>query len=105
MFIHKLTLTNYKNHEKKVFSFKEKMNAFIGLNGAGKTNILLAFEALSSLITQSGDLKDGDPIKSYEPYLLSEDTKEAPTRFEIEFYVDEVRYSYHIEHTKYEKSR
>jgi len=40
MFIHKLSLTNYKNHEKKVFSFHEKMNAFIGLNGAGKTNIL-----------------------------------------------------------------
>ena len=40
MFIHKLHLTNYKNHEKKIFSFKEKMNAFVGLNGAGKTNIL-----------------------------------------------------------------
>tara|TARA_R110002167_G_C12679888_1_gene651384 strand:- start:1279 stop:2547 length:1269 start_codon:yes stop_codon:yes gene_type:complete len=79
-----------------------KTCAIYGSNAAGKTNILLAFEALSSLISKSGDLKDGDPIKSYEPYLLSEDTKEAPTRFEIEFYVDEVRYSYHIEHTKYE---
>lgn len=40
MFIHKLQLTNYKNHENKVFSFKERINAFVGLNGVGKTNIL-----------------------------------------------------------------
>ena len=40
MFIRKLQLTNYKNHEKKVFSFTERINAFVGLNGVGKTNIL-----------------------------------------------------------------
>lgn len=40
MFIHKLQLTNYKNHEKKVFSFTKRINAFVGLNGVGKTNIL-----------------------------------------------------------------
>lgn len=40
MFIRKLHLTNFKNHEKKVFSFQEKMLAFVGLNGVGKTNIL-----------------------------------------------------------------
>lgn len=40
MFIRKLHLTNFKNHEKKVFSFNEKMIAFVGLNGVGKTNIL-----------------------------------------------------------------
>ncbi len=79
-----------------------KTCAIYGSNAAGKTNILLAFEALISLMTKSGELKDGDPIKSYEPYLLSESTKSAPTRFEIEFYVDKVRYSYHIEYTKYE---
>ncbi|MCD8528778.1 MAG: DNA replication and repair protein RecF [Chitinophagales bacterium] len=40
MFIQQLRLTNFKNHEKKVFHFNEKMVAFIGLNGVGKTNCL-----------------------------------------------------------------
>jgi len=42
--------------------------AIYGANAAGKTNIILALQALQNLIVQSGDLKDGDPIKYYEPY-------------------------------------
>lgn len=40
MFIRQLQLTNFKNHEKKVCQFTEKMTAFTGLNGVGKTNCL-----------------------------------------------------------------
>lgn len=40
MFIQQLQLINFKNHENKFFSFKEKFNCFTGLNGVGKTNIL-----------------------------------------------------------------
>lgn len=40
MFIRKLQLTNYKNHEKKVLFFDKNLVAFVGLNGIGKTNIL-----------------------------------------------------------------
>ncbi len=76
--------------------------AIYGPNAAGKTNVILAYEALQELITQSGDLKDGDPITWYEPYLLSDLTREAPTRFEIEFYVEEARYSYQVEYTNKE---
>ena len=47
MFIRKLQLTNFKNHQKKVFSFDESMVAFVGLNGVGKTNILDAIYMLS----------------------------------------------------------
>lgn len=46
MFIRKLQLTNFKNHQKKVFSFDESMVAFVGLNGVGKTNILDAIYVL-----------------------------------------------------------
>jgi AAA15 family ATPase/GTPase len=74
-----------------------KTCAIYGANAAGKTNILLAIEALQNLIVDSGDLKDGDAITSYEPYLLSQDTRTAPTRFEIEFVIESVRYTYHIE--------
>jgi len=76
--------------------------AIYGSNASGKTNIILAFEALQKLIIESGDLKDGDSISCYEPYLLSKSTKELPSRFEIEFYVDNIRYSYHVEYNSKE---
>jgi|SaaInl5LU_22_DNA_1037371.scaffolds.fasta_scaffold00306_24 DNA replication and repair protein RecF len=47
MFIHKLHLTNFKNHEKKSFDFDKEIIAFTGLNGVGKTNVLDAIYFLS----------------------------------------------------------
>ena len=40
MFLKKLLLTNFKNCEQAELKFSEKINCFIGNNGAGKTNIL-----------------------------------------------------------------
>ncbi len=56
-----------------------------GANASGKSNLLLAFRALRYIICGSGDLKEGDSIPCYEPYLLSESCKNAPVVFEIEF--------------------
>lgn len=64
-----------------------KSAGLYGANASGKSNLLLAFKALQHIVTHSGDLKEGDNIPFYEPYLLSEETKVAPTRFEIEFFV------------------
>jgi len=58
-----------------------------GANASGKSNLLLALEALKYIIVSSGDLKEGDPILCYEPHLLSEDSKYSPIRFEVEFFV------------------
>ncbi len=99
---------NLKNHQSSIASFEKKnINliktcAIYGSNASGKTNSILAFRALVSLITQSGDWKDGDEIKCYEPYLLSTKTINQPTQFEIEFYVKEIRYKYEIKFNKYE---
>ncbi|MFK5915535.1 MAG: ATP-binding protein [Woeseiaceae bacterium] len=79
-----------------------RTSAIYGSNASGKTNIILAFKALQELIIRSGDLKDGEPIECYEPYSLSETTKDLPTRFEIEFYVEKIRYVYHVEYNKKE---
>lgn len=68
-----------------------------GANASGKSNLLLAFWALRYLVCHSGDLKDGDSIPCYEPYLLSESTKNAPIEFEIElFSKDCLRYIYNV---------
>ncbi len=77
-----------------------KTCAIYGSNAAGKTNIILAFEALKSLITESGDWKDGDSINCYEPYLLSKTNVDQPINFEIEFYLDDIRYLYQVEFNK-----
>lgn len=40
MFLSKLALLHFKNHEQRTVSFQKKINCFIGNNGAGKTNLL-----------------------------------------------------------------
>ena len=40
MFLHSLTLTNFKNHERFALDFTRAINCLIGPNGIGKTNIL-----------------------------------------------------------------
>ncbi|MBQ0713040.1 MAG: ATP-binding protein [Porticoccus sp.] len=68
-----------------------------GANASGKSNLLLAFEALRYIVCSSGDLKDGDTIPCYEPYLLAESSKTAPIEFEIEFFSKEsVRFIYSV---------
>ncbi len=78
-----------------------KSAGLYGANASGKSNLLLAFYALQFIITRSGDLKEGDEIPCYEPFLLSEHHKTSPTRFEIEFFApneknDFVRYRYYV---------
>lgn len=47
MYLHNLSLINFKNYEEADLNFCEKINCFIGNNGAGKTNILDAIHYLS----------------------------------------------------------
>ncbi len=47
MFLQRLTLSNFKNYVEAEMQFSEKINCFIGENGAGKTNILDAIYYLS----------------------------------------------------------
>lgn len=47
MFLQKLTLSNFKNYEIAELNFSDKVNCFVGNNGAGKTNILDAIYYLS----------------------------------------------------------
>lgn len=72
-----------------------------GANASGKSNLLLAFEALQYIISQTGSFKDGDLIRCYEPFRLSESTKKAPVYFEVEFVTpDRSRYRYKVGFTQ-----
>jgi hypothetical protein len=74
-----------------------KTAAIYGSNASGKSNLIMAFEALRELVIESGDWKDGDEIECYHPYLLSKSTSTQPTEFELEFFVKNNRYRYFIE--------
>lgn len=65
MYLHKLTVTGFKNYEQADLSFSDKINCFVGNNGVGKTNLLDAIYYLSfcksyfnSIDTQN--IKHGD---------------------------------------------
>jgi DNA replication and repair protein RecF len=47
MFLQKLLLSNFKNYSEAELEFSDKINCFVGNNGAGKTNILDAIYYLS----------------------------------------------------------
>lgn len=76
-----------------------KSAGIYGANASGKSNVLLAFEALRYMAGKSGDLKEGKKIPCYEPYLLSEITKNSPIKLELEFFNindNNLRYVYQI---------
>lgn len=56
-----------------------------GANASGKSNILRAFGAMTNMVLGSVHLNPGDAFDEYHPFLLSEETKEEETEFEIEF--------------------
>ncbi len=79
-----------------------KSAGIYGANASGKSNLLLVFAALEYIISESGNLKDGDSIRCYEPFRLSPTTRNAPIRFEVEFVVPEgTRYRYKVAFNKY----
>lgn len=47
MYLQSIQLANFKNYESGEFTFNEKVNAVIGENGSGKTNLLDAIHYLS----------------------------------------------------------
>lgn len=66
-----------------------------GANAAGKSNILLAFEALRFMACASGNLKEDEPIPCYQPWQLGAQNRVAPVCFALEFIgLDGLRYVY-----------
>ena len=76
-----------------------KTSGVYGGNASGKSNLLLAFEALRYIICYSERLKENDLIRCYEPFLLSGFCKSLPVKFEIEFVSDKQRFRYIVAFT------
>lgn len=74
-----------------------RMSLIYGPNASGKSNFLLAIQALWSLLFLAQE-KEHTTISKYQPFELS---KSEPTRFEATFWANNRRYQYTLEHDKY----
>lgn len=69
MFLHKLTILNFKNIAEQTLSLSSGINCFVGSNGAGKTNVLDAVYYLS--ISKSAlTMTDGQSVRHGEEFFM-----------------------------------
>lgn len=84
-----------------IASFKaEKIlrsSVIYGANSSGKSNLIKAFERMRELVLTSVKLNDLDEL-NYSPFLLSTESENQPSFFEIVFWKDALRYRYGFEY-------
>jgi len=69
-----------------------------GANASGKSNVLKALNDFRNYVINSTDLKVNQQIILYDPFLLDESTKKAPSVFHIDFFSNEtIRHQYSVE--------
>jgi len=56
-----------------------------GRNASGKSNVLIALNALSFLINKSDTFKHGESLKPYAPFIFDKKYINKPVKFEIDF--------------------
>jgi len=94
-----LTARNKSLDADNVFRVREELSllktaAIYGPNAGGKTNFVRALRFMRELVlTSSSQTQINEPI-AVEPFLLHEDTAEAPSFFEIVFELGGVQYRY-----------
>lgn len=67
-----------------------------GANAAGKSNLLMAMEALRSLVSFSAGLQEGQLIPWATAFRLDLASEQAPSSFEVIFESEGVRYHYAV---------
>lgn len=78
MRLDKLSIVNYRNIGAADFAMSQGVNCFVGVNGAGKTNILDAIYYLSFCKSLSA-LPDSLNIRHDEPFFVLQGTYDAPS--------------------------
>lgn len=101
-FKNEAVLSLYANKDKMHEEFlldskKEKVLptvAVYGVNAAGKSNLHKALTAAIKLVRQSSNLQINEPLLPIVPFLLDEESKNKPTRFDFVFISDGMKYEY-----------
>lgn len=76
-----------------------KCAALYGTNASGKSGLLDAMSLMREMVLTSVSKNLEDATLPAEPFALNIETQYAPTDFEIEFLIDEVRYRYGFSYT------
>ncbi|PWB52503.1 MAG: hypothetical protein C3F06_08085 [Candidatus Methanoperedenaceae archaeon] len=69
-----------------------------GPNASGKSNVVLAFNSLKGLVMKSHKFQKGTEL-SYSPFKLDKDYLSKPTKFEIVFIQNNIKYVYGVSFT------
>lgn len=75
-----------------------KTAAIYGANSSGKSNLVKAMGLMGNMVTESVKLNDNDDLP-YDPFLLSNESKNKPTHLEIVYLQDNIRVRYGFEYT------
>jgi len=70
-----------------------------GANSSGKSNLIKAIEKMLEMIENSGKRSSTDELNII-PFLLSDETEQQPSYFEMLFLIDDIRYRYGFEADK-----
>jgi len=71
-----------------------------GANASGKSNLVLAMEAMIGIIENSFGYQLNQGVKNIEPFLLARENVNQPTEFELDLIDSGVRYVYGFSATK-----
>lgn len=77
-----------------------KSSVIYGANGSGKSNLLSAMGFFRSFILSSSNEKQADDEIKVLRFLLSTDTDDAPSSFEMIFFIEDTRYRFGFEADK-----
>ncbi|HXH99150.1 MAG TPA: ATP-binding protein [Sphingobacteriaceae bacterium] len=72
-----------------------------GANSSGKSNLISAIQTMKDMVLSSVKLNDTEELE-YKPFLLSSDSEEKPTYFEIIFLIEGKKYRYGFEYNLFQ---
>lgn len=70
-----------------------KVVSIYGSNASGKSNLIMAMDCMNDFVVNSAGYKHNEEIP-VKPFLFNEQSKREPTKFEITFFIDGIRYQY-----------
>lgn len=71
-----------------------KLGILYGYNASGKSNIIEAVQTLRNIVTHGSRVKERIPY--YHPFEFDDDSRNNPTEFSLDFFVDGIRFLYTI---------
>jgi len=98
-----LTFSMVSGRKNKGFCFKERNLKLLpsavlyGANASGKSNILMAFRFMRSMVLNSHKVVQSTDTLLHDPFLLSSETEDSSSSFEVVFLQKGVKYRYGFE--------